>query len=135
MLLSDEQKLALASRFLSVWSKPDAKAIKQTSTANVVWSFPGKSAISGEAVGVKAVIARAKVIASSGLHLETVRAVYSRDGIALILHQRATSGQIMFEQHIAAVFIFRGDKIIALDTHLSDVAMADKFFVKDTGQS
>jgi ketosteroid isomerase-like protein len=131
MALSDEQKLALARRFLSVLGKPGAKAIKETATPDVVWSFPGKGMIAGEAVGVKAIIARAKIIASFRLTVDVVRAVYSQDGIALILHNTATHGKIMFDEHIAAVFIFRGDKIVALDTHLSDVAMADAFFVKE----
>jgi hypothetical protein len=131
MALSDEQKLALASRFLSILKKPDPRAIKETATANVVWSFPGKSMVAGEAVGVKPIIARARLIASFKLNVEIVRAVYSQYGIALILHNTATHGKIMFDEHIAAVFIFRGDKIVGLDTHLSDVAMADAFFVKE----
>ena len=108
MVLSDEKKLALAQRFLSVLRSPDPRAIKETAIRDVVWSFPGKGAISGEAVGVKPIIARAKIIAAFRLNVEVVHAVYSQYGIALILHNTATHGKVMFDEHIAAVFIFRG---------------------------
>ena len=129
--MTDEEKLALARRFLSVLRQPDPEAVKNTVTDDVVWSFPGHGAISGEARGVEGVIARAQIIAGFGVKVEVIRAVYSLNGVAIILHNTASRGTHILDEHIAAVFSFRGDRISRVDTFLSDVAMAEAFFVKD----
>jgi uncharacterized protein len=127
--VTDEEKLALARRFLSVLRQPDPEVIKSTAMDDVVWSFPGHGTISGEARGVEGVIARARIIASYGVNVEVIRAVYSLDGVAILLHNTASRGGRNLDQHIAAVFSFRAGKISRLDTFLSDVAMAEAFFV------
>jgi len=127
--VTDEEKLALARRFLSVLRQPDPEVIKSTAMDDVVWSLPGHGTISGEARGVEGVIARARTIASYSVNVEVIRAVYSLDGVAILLHNTASRGGRNLDEHIAAVFSFRAGKISRLDTFLSDVAMAEAFFV------
>jgi hypothetical protein len=44
----------LARTFLSVLGSPDAEVIRHVAVEDVIWSFPGSSAISGIAQGVRA---------------------------------------------------------------------------------
>jgi ketosteroid isomerase-like protein len=127
--LTDQEKLVLARRFLSVLANPDPDVVKSVAVEDVVWSFPGAGRISGEVQGPGGVIGRAKIIASFKVNVELVRAVFSLDGVAIILHNTANREGHILDEHIAAVFSFRGDRICRLDTYLSDVPMAEAFFV------
>jgi hypothetical protein len=71
---------------------------------------------------------RARAIAAYGVKVEILRAVFGHAGIALILHNTAAQGGRVLDEHLAAVFSFRGDRIARLDTYLSDVPMAELFF-------
>jgi ketosteroid isomerase-like protein len=126
--MTDDEKLAKARRFLSVLANPDPEVINSVAVEDVVWTFPGTSPISGEARGTSGIINRAKVIASFQVKVEVIRPVYSLDGVALILHNTADRAGRVLDEHIAAVFTFRGDRISRLDTFLSDVSMAEAFF-------
>jgi ketosteroid isomerase-like protein len=126
--VSTESKEELARKFLSILGHPDADVVKSVTVKDVVWSFPGKSPISGEAHGVEAIMKRARTIASYGIKVEIVRAVYGFSGVALILHNTGDKGGRILDEHLAAVFSFRGHKISRWDTYLSDVAMMERFF-------
>jgi uncharacterized protein len=121
-------KEALARRFLSVLGHPDAEVVKSVSADDIVWSFPGAASISGEARGVDGIMQRARVIASYGVKVEILHAVYGFSGVAMILHNTGKKGDRILDEHLAAVFSFRSDKINRLDTYLSDVPMMEGFF-------
>ncbi|HWY63214.1 MAG TPA: nuclear transport factor 2 family protein [Rhizomicrobium sp.] len=127
--MTDQEKLALARRFLSVLASPDPDVVKSVAVEDVVWSFPGAGRISGEARGVDGVMARAKIIASFKVNIDVVRTLYSLGGVAIILHNTANREGHVLDEHIAAVFSFRGERVCRLDTYLSDVPMAEAFFV------
>jgi uncharacterized protein len=127
--MTNDEKLQLAMKFLSVLSAPDEALIKSVSVEDVVWTFPGTSPISGEARGASGVIARASVIAANGVHVEIVRPLYGHQGVAVILHNTASKNGCLLDEHSAAVFSFRGDKIERLDTFLSDVPMGERWDV------
>ncbi len=126
--MTREEKRQLASRFLSILSQPDADVIRSVAVEDVVWSFPGASPISGEAHGVDGVIGRATIIAAYGVKVETERAVHGFAGIAIFLHNTGNKNGRVLDEHVAAVFTFRDDRISRLDTYLSDVEMAEAFF-------
>lgn len=123
-----EDKQTLARRFLSVLGHPDAEVVKSVAVKDVVWSFPGKSRISGEAHGVDGIMERAHVIASYGVKVETIRALFGFNGVTMLLHNTGAASGRVLDEHVAAAFTFRGDKIARLDTYLSDVAMMETFF-------
>jgi ketosteroid isomerase-like protein len=123
----DEQQ-QLARTFLSVLRSPDADVIRHVAVEDVIWSFPGSSAISGIARGVEGVMQRARAIAAYGVNVEILRAVFGHAGVALILHNTAAQDGRALDEHLAAVFSFRGDRIARLDTYLSDVPMVEFFF-------
>jgi uncharacterized protein len=123
-----ETREQLARTFLSVLSHPDPDVIKKAAVEDVVWSFPGASPISGEAHGVDGIMKRARTIASYGVKVEFIRAVYSLGSVAIFLHNTGNKNGCVLDEQVAAVFTLRGDKISRLDTFLSDVAMAEAFF-------
>jgi hypothetical protein len=84
--MEDTDQFRLAKAFLSQLRKPNPQQLPTLVTDDVLWTFPGKASISGEAVGVEGVMARAKVIAAHPVEVEIVRAVYSFSGLAVLLH-------------------------------------------------
>jgi len=71
---------------------------------------------------------RGRTIASYGVKVEIIHAVYGFSGVAMILHNTGKKGDRILDEHLAAVFSFRGDKIARLDTYLSDVSMMERVF-------
>jgi ketosteroid isomerase-like protein len=126
--MTNDEKLQLAKKFLSVLSTPNETVVKSVSVEDIVWTFPGTSPISGEARGASGVMARATVIAANRVKVEVIRPVYGHQGVAVILHNTGSKDGRVLDEHLAAVFSFRGDKIERLDTFLSDVPMAEAFF-------
>ena len=126
--MTNEEKLQLAKTFLSVLSGPDEDVVKRTAVDDVLWTFPGTSRISGEARGASGAMARAKIIAAHGVQVEIIRPVYGYNGVVVMLHNTGAKDGRVLDEHLAAVFAFRGDKIERLDTFLSDVAMVQAFF-------
>jgi ketosteroid isomerase-like protein len=126
-MTSDEQQ-RLARTFLSVLRSPDADVIRQVAIDDIIWSFPGSSAISGVTQGVDGVMRRARTIAGYGVNVEIGGAVFGHAGVALFLHNTAARDGCELDEHLAAVFTFSGDRIARLDTYLSDVPMLESFF-------
>ena len=113
---TSHQKQRLARKFLSVPSNPDREAVvKSVAVDDVIWTFPGSSAICGEARGTADIEKRAKAIAAhddqSG---KMVRTVYGHRGVAIILHKTSTANGRVLDEHLAAVFSFRSAKISRL---------------------
>jgi uncharacterized protein len=119
--VSYEEKRQLAVRFLTVLGKPDIDVVRNVAVEDMIWTFPGSSPISGEARGLEAIVKRAKVIAANKVRVEIVHTVYGLDGVSIILHNTGKKDDRVLDEHLAAVFAFRGGKIERLDTHLSDV--------------
>jgi ketosteroid isomerase-like protein len=126
--MTNAQKLELARKFLSVLSAPDEGVVKSVAVDDVLWTFPGTSRISGEAHGASGVMARAKIIAAHCVNVEIIRPVHGYNGAAVISHNTGAKDGHVLDEHLAAVFAFRDDKIERLDTFLSDVPMVETFF-------
>jgi ketosteroid isomerase-like protein len=127
-VMDHEKKQQLALKFLSILGKPDASVVRDVAVEDMIWTFPGTSQISGEAHGIDAILNRAHTIASYMVKVEVVRTVYGFSGVSVILHNTGEKDGRVLDEHLAAVFAFRGDKIERLDTHLSDVPMVKAFF-------
>ena len=126
--MTNGQKLESARKFLCVLGVPDEGVVKSVAVDDVLWTFPGTSRISGEARGASGVIARGKIIAAHDVQVEIIRPVYGYNGVAVMLHNTGAKDGRVLDEHLAAVFAFRGDKIERLDTFLSDVPMVQAFF-------
>src|ERR1700733_1994481 len=105
--MSPNTQEARARRFLTVLDHPDAEVVKSVSADDIVWSFPGAASISGEARGVDGIMQRARMIASYGVKVEILHAVYGFSGVAMILHNTGKKADRILDEHLAAVFTFR----------------------------
>jgi ketosteroid isomerase-like protein len=94
----------------------------------VVWSLPGTSRISGEAVGPEAVLERARTIGSVGMQLEVKHLLVGFSGVALSLHNTASHEGKAFDMHLVTVLTIAGDKVVRLDTFMHDIPMVNQFF-------
>lgn len=97
-------------------------------TPDIVWSLPGSSRISGEAIGVEAVIARCQLITSYELNFALMHVLYGQSGFALSLNNTAERGESILDEYLATVCSLQEQQIDRIDTYLSDVPMADAFF-------
>ena len=126
MTLDERQRAA--RRFLSVLGHPDPEVIESVAAEDLVWRFPGTARISGEGRGIEGAMNRARVIASYGVKVEIVRTVFGHQGLAMMLHNTGERADRILDEHLAAVFTFRDDRIVRQDTFLSDVPMMEAFF-------
>jgi ketosteroid isomerase-like protein len=128
-MITEAEKQAAANGFLIGLKTRDWDLMKSIMTEDVVWSLPGNSLISGEARGVDAVVNRAKLIVSYGLNFAFQHIMYGYYGVALSLNNTAKRGDLILDEQVAIMFVIRDGKISAINTHLSDVEMANAFFV------
>ncbi len=126
---SEKQKQEIAQTFLASLRDRDWKLLKSVLSGDVVWNLPGKSLISGEAIGADAVVERAKLIVSYGLTFTLKHILYGPHGVALSLHNTARRGDLILDEHLATVCSLRDGKIFAINSYLSDIDMVNAFFV------
>ena len=125
----DEHKKTIARQFLEALRSRDWGLLRSIMTDDIVWTLPGTSLISGEASGVDAVIGRAQRIVSYGLTFELNHILIGQSGLALSLHNTAKKGTRSLDEHLATVCTLRDGKICEINTYLSDVEMANAFFI------
>jgi ketosteroid isomerase-like protein len=78
---------------------------------------------------VDAVLQRAQTIVGYGLDFALKHVLYGVDGVTLSLNNTAKRGALVLDEHLATVCMIRHGKIARIDTYLSDVDMANAFFV------
>ncbi len=128
-MTNDQEKRQVAEIFLEGLRNRDWDQMRSIMTEDIVWTLPGNSKISGAARGVNAVIERAQTIVSYGLTFTLKHILIGQNGMALSLNNTATRGELNLDEHLATVCSLRDGKISAIDTYLSDVEMANAFFV------
>jgi ketosteroid isomerase-like protein len=122
-------KQGIGESFLTGLRTHDWQLLRTIMTPEIVWSLPGTSRISGEARGVEAVIARCQLITSYGLNFRLKHVLYGQFGFALSLNNTAERGDLVLDEHLATVCSLEDQRINQIDTYLSDVPMANAFFV------
>ncbi|MCW3797224.1 nuclear transport factor 2 family protein [Sphingomonas sp. BN140010] len=127
---SYEQREALAKRFHACLLARDWNGIRLLVHDDANWVLPGDNLISGPAVGGDAVVERAKLIASFGVSFQLLHILVSRDHVALALRNMATRPGAVLDEYLATVCRLRGDRIIEIETYLSDVRGMNRFFSK-----
>lgn len=133
-LMSEEAKLNLAYQFLSSLKTKDWNLLRSLLTDDSTWTLPGASIISGEAIGIDAVIKRAQLIVSFGVSLQLNHVLYGMFGFALSVHNQAIRGGIQLDEHLATVCVLRDGKIASINTYLSDVPGVNAFFTVENRQ-
>ena len=126
---NSDDKRQIAETFLLGLRTRDWALLRTIMTRDIVWALPGHSRISGEARGIDAVIERSQIIVSYGLNFELNHILEGQHGLALSLHNTAENQGKILDEHLATVCQLRKDRICSIDTYLSDVDMANSFFV------
>jgi len=123
------EKSSIAENFIKVLRDQNWKLLRTLFTEDAVWSLPGSSLISGEAHGADAVVTRAQLITSYNLTFTLKHVLIGQYGVALSLNNTAERQGKILDEHLATVLSLRDEKIARIDTYLSDVDMANAFFV------
>lgn len=127
-MTTEQAKQAIAATFLTALTRKDWSLLHTIMDEDVTWTLPGDNQISGTAVGVDAVIARAELIASLGLTFTLLHVLVSRDNLALNLHNTAHRGDLILDEYLATVCTIQDSHIVAIETYLSDVDGMNAFF-------
>lgn len=126
---SDTAKYELARTFHQALTTKDWSLLRAIMSPDVTWVLPGENAVSGPAVGIDAVIARAELIAGYGLTFTLEHVLLSRDNMALALHNTARRADVVLDEHLSTVCRLADGRIAAVETYLSDVDGMNAFFV------
>ena len=124
-----ERANQVAKQFLDFLRERNWEAMQTIMSEHIIWNLPGRSQISGRAEGVAAVIARAQKIVSYGLSFRLEHMLFGQDGVAIALNNTARRGDLVLDEHLATVMTLQDGKITAINTYLSDIDMANAFFV------
>ena len=127
-LLTDLEKKKLAETFLHAVGTKNWDLLHSIITEDISWTLPGTSIISGEVHGANAIITRAHQIVSYGASLELKHILYGQYNVALFVHNQATRGELILDEHLATVCTIYNGKISKIETYLSDIDGANAFF-------
>ena len=128
-LLTDLEKKQLAETFLHALGTKNWDLLHSIITKDISWTLPGKSVISGEVSGADAIITRAQQIVSYGVSLELKHILYGQYNVTLSVHNQASRGELILNEHLATVCIIRDGKISKIETYLSDIDGLNAFFI------
>lgn len=126
-----ESKIALARQFHAALVARDWTAIRFLLADHAEWTLPGSNAISGPAQGADAVVERTRKIAGYGLTFELLNILSSRTDVALHLRNTAARDGVKLDEYLATVLRIEGEKIVAIETFLSDVVGMNAFFAEE----
>ena len=127
--MTESEKKEIALKFINALSSRDGSLLRSIMTDDIVWSLPGKSPMSGEALGVDAILKRSETLHSYGVKIEVQHVVYGFQDVALHLHNTGKQADKVLDEYLTTVCRLRENKIHRLDTFISDVDMLNAFFV------
>ena len=127
-LLTDVEKKQLAETFLRALGTKNWDLLRSIITEDIFWTLPGTSVISGEVSGADAIITRAQQIVSYGVSLELKHILYGQYNVTLSIHNQASRGELILDEHLATVCTILNGKISKIETYLSDIDGANAFF-------
>ena len=119
---------AIAQTFHRALLQRDWDLLATILHADVTWSLPGTNRISGTAIGLANVVERAVLIASYRPSFTLEHILFSRDNVALAIHNQATRGDLHLDEHLATVCTIEDCKIRRIETYLSDIDGMNAFF-------
>ena len=127
--MTESEKKEIALKFINALGSRDGSLLRSIMTDDVVWSLPGKSPMSGEALGVDAILKRSETLHRYGVKIEIEHVVYGFQDVALHLHNTGKQGDKVLDEHLTTVCRLRENKIHRLETFISDVDMLNVFFL------
>ena len=128
--MTEQEHRSIGEAFLRGLRDRDATLLRSIMADDVVWSLPGESLMSGEVVGVDAILKRATTLAAFGVMIELDHVLFGLHDVALLLHNTGRRDGQVLDEHLTTVMHFGGDRIQRLDTFISDVGMLNEFFAE-----
>lgn len=118
----------IATEFHTALTTGDRDRLRAILDPEVSWTLPGDNAVSGRVDGADAVLERAALIASYGVDFALEHILVSAEHVALGLHNTARRGDRVLDEHLATVCRIGGDRIVGIETFLSDEPGMNAFF-------
>ncbi|MBB6270005.1 hypothetical protein HDF26_000432 [Pedobacter cryoconitis] len=129
ILLSDEQKLAIANTFVAALKNNDWENMYSVLSPDATWTLPGISLLSGLASGAEAIVKRVQNLKQFGVNFNLKHILIGLNGFTLALHNTAQREELILDEEVAIVFEVMNEKIVSMATYLSDVAGINRFFI------
>ena len=125
--MTEVQKETIARTFIEALQSRDSQRLRSVLTDDVVWSIPGTSHASGEAIGVDAVVARGEYLGANGVDFVLLHVLYGWKDVGISLHNTAQRRGCVLDEYLTSILRLRGDQIERIDTYISDVPMLNNF--------
>jgi hypothetical protein len=125
--MTDGQKKDIVLTFIHSLQQRDPLLLRSVLTEDAAWSLPGTSEISGEAIGVDAIVARGRFLGEHGVHFELLHVSYGFEGMGIMLHNTGKCRGKILDEFLTSIFRLEGDKIARIDTYISDVPMLEAY--------
>lgn len=126
--LTDLQNKKIAETMLIALKTRDWELFRSIIDPDISWTLPGISIISGEIRGADSIIRRAQQIVSHGVSMELKHILYGQYNFALSIHNQAKKKDVVLDEHLATVCTIRNEKIVMIETFVSDVDGVNDFF-------
>jgi len=118
----------IAETMLTALKTQNWELFRSIIDTDISWTLPGVSIISGEIKGAEAIISRAQQIVGHGVSMELKNILYGQYNFALSIHNQATKGDIILDEYLDTVCTMRNEKIVKIETFVSDVEGVNAFF-------
>ena len=129
-LPTEAEKLHIANTFLASLKNNDWETMRTIIAQDAIWTLPGTSLLSGEAIGADAIINRARGLKHFGVKFQLHHILYGLHGVTLSLHNTSIRGDLILDEQVAIVCEIREGEIVGMTTYLSDVAGINAFFIE-----
>jgi uncharacterized protein len=125
---TDLKNKKIAETMLTALKTQNWELFRSIIDNDISWTLPGVSIISGEVKGADAIILRARQIVSHGVSMELKHFLYGQYNFALSIHNQAAKGNLILDEYLATVCTVRNEKIVKIETFVSDVDGVNAFF-------
>lgn len=126
--MTDADRKHLAETFIASLRAQDASLLRTICSESVIWSLPGSSLVSGEAVSIDGIMKRAHGLATRHVSLEILHVLYGFEGFAIMLNNTGTFEGRVLNEYLTTVAQVRDGRVHRLDTYISDVGMLNEYF-------
>jgi transcriptional regulator of acetoin/glycerol metabolism len=113
--MTEEKKKEIALTFIQSLQERDLEKLRSVLTDDAVWSLPGASQVSGEAIGANAIAERGQYLGEHGGNFELLHVIYGFEGMGIMLHNTAKCRNKVLDEYLSSIFRLRGDKICRID--------------------
>lgn len=126
--ITDLKNKEIAETMLTALKTQNWELFRSIIDTDISWTLPGVSIISGEIKGAEAIIRRAQQIVGHGVSMELKNILYGQYNFALSIQNQATKGDVILDEYLATVCTVRNERIVKIETFVSDVKGVNAFF-------